>query len=404
MQMRESIHSILKKFNNLTTPEPFWRENPTTIIYGAGNTGKDVLRILKDNCVHVSSFLDQKAKQGSYWDGVPIYQPNDGRLSADERKKTNVIVAIHNRDVEIPPIIEMLKSFGYDRIITLVELYDHFGKELGNRFWLTSRAYYKSFETFIEEAFNLWEDDASKNLYRAIMKFRLTAAYDALPKPDVEHQYFPPDLPAWQTPLRFVDCGAFVGDTLSYLIKNDIPIESVAAFEPDQGNFGKLSRFVRNNLTCLKNVALWPCGVHSSTRLMRFSSGKGETSLMTANGDVAIRCLSLDDAIPDFAPTLIKMDIEGAEYEALLGARDIIAKYRPGLAISLYHRPADLWRIPLLINEIIEGRGTNALSECMHSADLKRLCTESPSIGNYKYFLRSHGFNGFDLIMYATKV
>ena len=49
------------------------------------------------------------------------------------------------------------------------------------------------------------------------------------------------------------------------------------------------------------------------------------------------------------------MDIEGAEYEALLGARGTISKYRPGLAISLYHRPADLWQIPLLINEMLGG-------------------------------------------------
>lgn len=401
--MSESIHSIFQEFNNLEKPELFWEERTKTIIYGAGNIGKDVFCILKDNGIHASGFLDQKAKPDSYWHGVPIYQPNDHQFSTDERNKMNVIVAIHNRDVEIPPIIEMLKSFGYGRIVTLIELYDHFDKELGNRFWLTSRAYYKSFEPFIEEAFNLWEDDESKNLYKAIMQFRLTGEYDALPKPDMEHQYFAPDLPAWKRPLRFVDCGAFDGDTLSYLIKNDIPIESVAAFEPDKGNYNKLSQFVKNNITCLKNVTLWPCGVHSSTKQMRFSSGNGEASLMTAKGDVVIQSLSLDDAIPDFAPTLIKMDIEGAEYEALLGARDIISKYRPGLAISLYHRPADLWQIPILINEITGG-GTDAISECMHSMDLKRSCMALPNNNSYKYFLRSHGFNDFDLVMYATKV
>ncbi|MCK9362296.1 MAG: FkbM family methyltransferase [Syntrophales bacterium] len=401
--MRESVHSIFQEFNDLTKQELFWKERTKTIIYGAGNTGKDVFRVLRNNGIHISGFLDKKAKQDTYWDGVPIYQPNDRQFSADERKKTNVIVAIHNRDVEIPPIIAMLRSIGYGRVVTLIEPYDHFGRELGERFWLTSRAYYRSFEPFIEEAFNLWEDDISKNIYKAIIQFRLTGDYNALPKPDMEHQYFPPDLPAWKTPLRFVDCGAFDGDTLSYLIKNDIPIEAVAAFEPDQGNFDKLSQFVKNNLTCLKNVTLWPCGVHSSTKQMRFSSGKGEASLLNTTGDVVIQCLSLDDVIPDFAPTLIKMDIEGAEYEALLGAREIISKYRPGLAISLYHRPADLWQIPLLVNEIIGG-GTNAISECTHSTDLKRSCMELPNNGSYKYFLRSHGFNGFDLIMYAMKV
>jgi len=401
--MTELIHSIFRELNNLAKPEPFWKEHTKTIIYGAGNIGKEVFRILRGNGIHVSCFLDQKAKQGSYWDDVPIYQLDNSQFSADERNRTSVIVAIHNRDVEIQPIIEKLRFFGYGRIINLIEFYDHFGKELGDRFWLTSRAYYRSFEPYIEEAFKLWEDDASKSLYSAILKLRLMGEYDALPTPDMEHQYFPSDLSAWKTPLRFVDCGAFDGDTLSYLIKNDIPIESVAAFEPDQINFDQLSQFVKNNLTCLTNVALWPCGVHSSTKQMRFSSGIGEASLLTAKGDVVIQCLSLDDAIPDFAPTLIKMDIEGAEYEALLGARDIISKYRPGLAISLYHRPADLWQIPLLINEITGG-GTDTISGCTHSTDLKWSCMELPNNGSYKYFLRSHGFNDFDLVMYAKKV
>jgi FkbM family methyltransferase len=374
-KMSESIHSIFQEFTNLEKAEPFWEEHTRTIIYGAGNIGKDVFRILKNNGIPVSFFLDQNAKPNSYWDGIPIYQPRDHYFSAEERSKTNVIIAIHNRGVEIPPIIEMLRSYGYGRIVTLIELYDHFGKELGDRFWLTSRAYYKSFEPIIEEAVNIWEDDESKNLYNAIIQFRLTGEYDALPKPDMEHQYFPPDLPAWKTPLRFVDCGAFDGDTIAYLIKNDIPIESVAAFEPDQGNFKKLSQFVKSNLSFLNNIALWPCGVHSLTKQMRFSSGQGEASIMTEKGDIVIQCLSLDDVIPDFAPTLIKMDIEGAEYEALLGARGIISKYRPGLAICLYHRPADLWQIPLLVNEIM---------------------------GGYKCYLRMHAFNGFETVMYGV--
>lgn len=50
--------------------------------------------------------------------------------------------------------------------------------------------------------------------------------------------------------------------------------------------------------------------------------------------------------------TLIKMDIEGAEQEALLGAKRIISEYQPKLAICIYHRIEDLWEIPLLIKEL----------------------------------------------------
>jgi len=46
------------------------------------------------------------------------------------------------------------------------------------------------------------------------------------------------------------------------------------------------------------------------------------------------------------------MDMEGAEYEALMGATNTIKPLQPYLAICLYHDFDDLWRIPQLIDNI----------------------------------------------------
>jgi FkbM family methyltransferase len=189
-------------------------------------------------------------------------------------------------------------------------------------------------------------------------------------------QYFPPDIPKWKTPMRFIDCGAFDGDTLLNLSKTGLPVEAIAAFEPDLENFAQLSRFVSSNRTTLaKDIGLWPCGVYSQTKKLGFSSDKSASSHLSLNANEVIQCVSLDETIPGFRPTLIKMDIEGAEYEALLGAQNMICKSRPGLAICLYHRPEHLWQIPILIQEWSLG---------------------------YKFYLRSHSFSGFDLVMYAV--
>ena len=72
---------------------------------------------------------------------------------------------------------------------------------------------------------------------------------------------------------------------------------------------------------------------------------------------------------------LIKLDVEGGEASALVGARDVINRCRPTLALSAYHKPDDLWELPRLINTITDG---------------------------YSFFLRQHYFNSFDVVLYAV--
>ena len=87
--------------------------------------------------------------------------------------------------------------------------------------------------------------------------------------------------------------------------------------------------------------------------------------------------VSIDDVLPSFRPSFIKMDIEGAEIEGLIGARRTIAEFKPDLGICVYHASDHLWKIPLLIK----------------SWDLP-----------YTFHLRSHGNNGFDLVLYAKGI
>lgn len=373
--MENDIKAILERLESLVSLAPFWEKHPKALIYGAGNVGKDVFRILTERGIPVIGFLDRKAQPGYDWNGVPILQPDDEQISTGERRQVSVVIAIHNRDADIPPIIQKLEICGYTHIVTLIELFDYLSHALGNRYWLTARSYYRSLGPIIQCGGSLWADEASRALYAAILRFRITGDYAILPKPDQEHQYFSPDIPAYKTPLRFVDCGAFDGDTLTGLIEAEVPIEAIAAFEPDPENFGKLARFVNANDNKLGgNVELWPCGVYSSTTQLSFASGKGEAGQLLPEGNAMIQRVALDEVIPRFRPSLIKMDIESAEYDALLGARQIIKQDHPALAICVYHRPAHIWQIPMLI--------------------------QSWNCG-YRFYLRSHGFNGFDLVMYA---
>ena len=370
--MQNDIAALIKKYAISHEGSPFYDAYSPIFIYGAGNMGKDVCRVMTSQGIRVEAFLDRKASAGEQWNGIPVYPLDWDGMPLLQRQQTGVIIALHNRDVEIPPIIEDLRERRCGRIINMVEFYDFFAEEMGDRFWLTSRAAYNEWESDIIKGYSVWEDKFSKQLYVNLLRLRLAGDYACLPPPDQDHQYFPSDIPAWKSPLRVIDGGAYDGDTLRCMLNSQYVIESIAAFEPDLINFNKLCEYIsaaRN-----KETYLWPCGIYSSTRQLKFADGGAESSKLSKAGSTTIQVVALDDVIPSFKPNLIKFDIEGAEYDALLGARRIITEDRPGLAICLYHRPQDLWRIPLLVKSW-------------------RL--------RYKLYMRSHGYNGFDVVMYA---
>jgi FkbM family methyltransferase len=351
---------------------PFYQNCNPIMIYGAGNIGKDVYRVLDRHGVRVAGFLDQKAVSGQQWNGTPVYLPDQDGLDESQRQQTAVIIAIHNREVNISPIIHWLKEQGYGKVISLVEFFDLFSAEMGDRFWLTSRMSYNVWENDIRKCDALWADQLSKDLYRTLIYFRLTGDYSVLPSPDPDHQYFSQDVPPWKVPLRFVDGGAYDGDTLKAFLTSTYSIQSVAAFEPDLVNFKKLSSFAA--VCPIEEVFLWPCGIYSSTRQLQFENDASESSKIAVSGSYRIQTVALDDVLSHFKPNLIKLDIEGADYEGIIGAEKTIRKDRPGLAICLYHQPQHLWQIPLLLNNW--GLG-------------------------YQFYLRVHAFNDFDVVLYA---
>jgi FkbM family methyltransferase len=344
------------------------------LIYGTGAMAQDIQRVLTDHGLPVYGFIDHMERPTASLIRLPIFEPENVRVTSKTGGSPVVVLGLHNYQVNVPQITQRLNANNLDRIVSTVELYDYFGAELGTRYWLTSRDFYPPLESVLEECLALWSDDESERLFRSILEFRMNGDAALLPAPDLVNPYHPVDIPEWKKPLRFVDCGAFDGDTLADFIRNNIPLEAVAAFEPDLVNFGKLSRFISQNGQ-IPNACLWPCGVYSSTTQLTFETGQGMGSNISKTGSTVIQCVALDDVLPNFAPNLIKMDIEGAEYNALLGARNLIAAHLPGLAVSLYHRPEHLWQLPLLVETIVPGK--------------------------YRFFMRAHALNDFELVLYA---
>jgi FkbM family methyltransferase len=224
----------------------------------------------------------------------------------------------------------------------------------------------------VRRASRLWSDAASRSEYLAQLRWRLLGDF-AVPDPVQHTIYFPLELCPLTDHEVFVDCGAYDGDSIrSFLDQPKKSFQRLYSFEPDPVNFRKLEKEVamrpeRESIT-LQCAAV---GAHNGTDTF---SGDGNEASSIGKGDMVVNCVTLDSALSGAEPTYIKMDIEGAELDALNGARGIIQQHSPVLAICTYHLQNHLWKIPLLIQSI------------------------NP---NYRFFLRPHLLEGWDLVCYA---
>ena len=369
---QDSILGLLLRREKPASPLSFLAGKDRVLIYGAGNIGKDLLKLLTNRGVPVRGFLDGKLAKGTMVEGLEVFHPDSDSLERSERIRYCVIIGIFNAFVDIVPIRDYLAVCGYETIVTFPDLHRHFPTALGDRFWLTNQDFYDDCELFLNDAIALWQDEASKELFRANINFRCTYDYSVLPPRSSEPQYFDETVPPINS-SRFIDCGAYDGDSLAALQRKNGTVEAIAAFEPDLDNFRRLSA-ITSQSAAVGQAALFPCGVWSKTTQLYFSGGKGGGSGISESGGTMIQCVALDEVLSGFRPTYIKMDIEGAEFEALLGAERMIRNNRPALAVCLYHKPEHLWLIPLLLR----------------SWDL-----------GYSFYLRGYEYSGFDLVMYA---
>lgn len=345
------------------------------VLYGGGNTGRALLALLVDRGIPVLGVLDQRGRELEATLGVRCVVPAGDLLDAAARGTTPLLLAVHNRDADVSAIASLLHARGWGRIITFPQVHAALEESLGERFWLGARSIYVERRSDVEAGFDRLADDDSRDLYVRTIAWRLTGEPDLAPHPSRSAQYFPEDLPAQRRAMRFVDVGAFDGDSLRRAFSTQRNVEHAWAFEPDPVNFRALVGTARE-LSGQHGVPIecWPCAVGAQSETLRFSAGQGEASRLDPDGAAAVQCIALDDALVGARPTFIKFVIEGAEPAALHGARGTIAHGRPRLAVCVYHSPEHLWSI---------GR---------HIEQLDR---------KYDLYLRGHGFGGFDLVLYA---
>jgi FkbM family methyltransferase len=214
-------------------------------------------------------------------------------------------------------------------------------------------------------------DEESKKQYLNQLKYRLQINFDCIPVPDTKNQYFPNDIIHLKENEVFLDAGAYDGDTfIEFSNRVNNKYDKYIALEPDPQNYEQIKLNLHNKI----NVIIDPYAVGAKHEFLKFSSTGGEGASINNNGDISVECVSIDEKYYHFKPTFLKFDIEGAELDALRGAVKVIKDLTPKIAVCIYHKPEDIFEIPLWIHAI------------------------NP---NYNFHVRTHGADGFEFVLYA---
>lgn len=259
------------------------------ILYGAGMAGKIILPYWQDDERFAGFCSRTKEKQKNGYCGWPVMSPEE-LLS---RKEFNVIVSTTMADKEIKQIL-LDGGYPQDQVYSLIE-------------------YYK------------YED------------------------PD---QYFSPDFMYYGEEEILIDAGCLNLASSLVFKKHCKHVKRIYAFEPDPECYQICLE--RKRRESLSEAELFPYGTWSERRTLYFKTTAGGASRICTNGENSIAVIPIDEAVPSGERiTMIKMDIEGSELEALKGAKRTIQRHKPKLAICIYHKPGDMTAIPLYIKELV---------------------------------------------------
>ena len=262
-----------------------------------------------------------------------------------KRADCHIFVGLTN----YPPIIEKLKSLGFVNV-HLIDIPDYLN--MPNRF--ISKEFIEQNVTQFEQAHSLLDDQTSKNTFIASLNTKLSEDLVHIePQVRLDHIYFPMSEFSTTDTEDFLDVGGFTGDTVKefHQLKSG-KYHRILSLEPSQENFIQLQKSAlelnKDKIICFK-VGAW----HEKA-ILNFATKDGDIdNEITETGNLQIQVDTIDNIISCVGGeiSLIKLDINGAEYNALLGAKKTILEQRPRI-ITRLHRKEDYFRIPILLKQI----------------------------------------------------
>jgi FkbM family methyltransferase len=347
-------------------PSPF-------VFFGAGPLGVLALERMRHAGIEPLVFCDNNAARWHLQvEDVEVLPPEEA--IARYQSQAEFVVTIYNGNA----LREDLKARGC-RVLHYAELFFRFPDVMLPHCCLDVPDAIATHATRVNEAQSIWADDASRAEYSAQLQWRRGLAQGIFatlpPTHPADETYFPLDVLQPKDDEVFVDCGAFDGDVIPPFLERWPRFHKYIAIEADPHNFQKLKVRMQSLPENIRaKFELHPVAIGEHEEPIRFAATGTVASSRQNIGEYSVPCMRLDDLLKNQSVSFIKMDIEGAEPQALQGARELIQTQQPAIAICLYHAMEHLWEIPLLIRDINS---------------------------RYKLFLRRHAEDCWESVCYA---
>jgi len=327
--------------------------NGRFVLFGAGNMGRRILARLRQDGIEPLAFADsQSAQWGETIDGLTVLSPVDAVVQYG--RNAAFIVTIYNNQHSFPDTERKLIGMGCRKVTSVIYLRWKYSDSFLPYFRDDLPVKVLQQRDAILEAFALWNDEASKAEFFAQILWRLRGDFGCLSIPSPFDEYFPRQLFHLGDDECVVDVGAYDGDTIrKFLALKGDKFRRIVAVEPDPLNFTRLANCIASMPNeRAKRIEVHRAAASSDNRRLKFSGGEGVASSLSEQGSIEVEGVRLDDVLRTVHPTYIKMDVEGAEIDAIEGCREVLLVDRPILAVCVYHAQDHLWKIPLQLSKI----------------------------------------------------
>ncbi len=319
------------------------------VMYGMGNGADKILNICEKKGIEISDFFASDGfVRGHSFHGKTVL------TYGEIKEKYSDFVVLLSFATSLPDVLEKI-----DKIVSETELLVPDVPVFGET--LFDMDFCKAHISEIEEVYNLFEDEKSKEVFKSVINAKLTGKTEYLnqsvcTKDEVYEQILRPD-----SYTSYADLGAYNGDTIRELSLYAEKIKSVYALEPDKRTFKKLSSYAESEQKF--DVFCYNCAAWDKSETLYFdgsgnrnSNVSGNTATLSGKKPIEIEARSLDKILCGKKVDYIKYDVEGSEKEALYGSKETIKKYAPDLLVSLYHRSEDIFSLPKLVRELGDYR------------------------------------------------